>query len=318
MLTDLQKRTAQAIVNIFETGTVLGNYARVTVLPGDTGHLTYGKSQTTLTSGNLHNLIDRYCNHDEARLAAQLRPYLQRLHDQDTDLDNDLHLHNLLSACADDPVMIETQDVFFDEVYWQTAVKRAQRQQLQTALGLCVVYDSTIHGSWDYMRRRTNQRQGHIDLLGEKLWITSYVHTRRDWLANHRRSILRRTTYRMDAFIDMIIEDYWPLPLPMVIRQNEVSNATLNGTPIGSFTGPDIGSRALSLSDPILRGLDVRALQLALSTLGYVLSADGLFGPGTLRHLKQYQIDNDLSADGQLSTNDLVDLIQASETGNST
>ncbi len=62
MLTDLQKRTAQAIVNIFETGRVRGDYAKVTLIPGDPGHLTYGRSQTTLASGNLHLLINA-CAH---------------------------------------------------------------------------------------------------------------------------------------------------------------------------------------------------------------------------------------------------------------
>ncbi len=32
MLTDLQKKTAQAIVQIFETSRVLGNYGQVTLL----------------------------------------------------------------------------------------------------------------------------------------------------------------------------------------------------------------------------------------------------------------------------------------------
>ena len=40
MLTDPQKQAAQAIVNIFETGRVLGEYGQVTLLTGDTGHLT--------------------------------------------------------------------------------------------------------------------------------------------------------------------------------------------------------------------------------------------------------------------------------------
>ncbi len=56
MLADLQKRTAQGIVNIFETGQVQGDYGKVTLLAGDTGHLTYGRSQTTLASGNLYLL----------------------------------------------------------------------------------------------------------------------------------------------------------------------------------------------------------------------------------------------------------------------
>ena len=43
-ITDLQKKTAQAIVNIFETGQVHGDYGKVTLLSGDSGHLTYGRS----------------------------------------------------------------------------------------------------------------------------------------------------------------------------------------------------------------------------------------------------------------------------------
>ena len=60
MLTDLQKKTAQAIVQIFETSRVLGNYGQVTLLRGDTGHLTYGKAQTTLGSGNLALLAGQW------------------------------------------------------------------------------------------------------------------------------------------------------------------------------------------------------------------------------------------------------------------
>lgn len=48
MLTQTQKKTAESIINIFETNEVLGNYGQLTVIPGDTGHLTFGRSQTTL------------------------------------------------------------------------------------------------------------------------------------------------------------------------------------------------------------------------------------------------------------------------------
>ena len=53
MLTELQKRAAQAIINVFETGDAQGDYGKVTLMKGDPGHLTYGRSQTTLSSGNL-------------------------------------------------------------------------------------------------------------------------------------------------------------------------------------------------------------------------------------------------------------------------
>ena len=52
ILTELQRKTIQAMVNIFETSAVLGRYAQVTLIPGDTGGLTYGRSQTTINSGN--------------------------------------------------------------------------------------------------------------------------------------------------------------------------------------------------------------------------------------------------------------------------
>ena len=61
-LAALQKQAAQAIVNIFETGSVRGNYADVTLLRGDSGQLTYGRSQTTLASGNLYLLIKSYAD----------------------------------------------------------------------------------------------------------------------------------------------------------------------------------------------------------------------------------------------------------------
>jgi chitosanase len=48
VLTRTQKQTAEAIINVFETGEVRGDYGRVTVLPGDGGHLSFGRAQTTL------------------------------------------------------------------------------------------------------------------------------------------------------------------------------------------------------------------------------------------------------------------------------
>ena len=50
-LSSFQEEASKAIVNIFETGRLKGNYGRVTVAANDPGHLSYGKSQTTLASG---------------------------------------------------------------------------------------------------------------------------------------------------------------------------------------------------------------------------------------------------------------------------
>jgi chitosanase len=51
------------------------------------------------------------------------------------------------------------QDRFFDEHYWRDAAQAAERLGITTPLGVTVVYDSRIHGSWDWLSRRTNARQ---------------------------------------------------------------------------------------------------------------------------------------------------------------
>lgn len=158
MLTTTQKKTAEALVNIFETGETLGNYGQVTLLAGDTGHLTFGRSQTTLGSGNLNELLQRYCANPGARFGARLAIYLPRFAARDLTLDNELKLHNLLRASADDTVMRDTQDTFFDEAYWQPAARTAERLKITSPLGVAVVYDSFVHGSWKLISDRTTQQ----------------------------------------------------------------------------------------------------------------------------------------------------------------
>lgn len=304
MLTQLQKRTIQSIVNVYETGVVLGDYGCVTVIEKDPGHLTYGRSQTTLASGNLHLLIKQYCDQAGARFAKRLQQWLPQLQAKDLALDVDKKLHNVLRAASDDAVMREVQNNFFDSHYWSTAEQSAQRAKLSCAMGIAIVYDSTVHGSWDLIRKRTNQQVGTIDNFGEREWICAYVRTRRAWLANHANSLLRKTTYRMDAFNAMIEMNNWNLELPLVVRGAEISTASLSANPPNCFDGPEPGSRALdSKQSPLPRGLDVRLLQLALSDWGANVKADGIFGPGTATCLSNFQKAKGLPANGSADRN---------------
>lgn len=298
MLTPTQKQTAQSIVNLFETGVVLGDYGSVTVIPGDTGHLTFGRSQTTLGSGNLLTLLQRYCDNHGARFGNRLTPWLARFQSVDFDLDHELRLHNLLRATADDPIMRETQDAFFNDVYWQPAERNAANLGITSALGTAVVYDSSVHGSWKLMRDRTVARFGSVATLGEKKWIKAYVDTRHNWLSTHPRSDLRKTAYRMESFLRLIEQGYWGLELPLVVRGAEISLATLRATPPGCYDGPQPGTRSIALQTPLARGLDVRLLQLGLSEKGIAIKADGIFGQTSVNLLKQYQSSAGLPASG--------------------
>lgn len=297
-LTPTQVATAQAIINLFETGEVLGNYSQVTLLAHDTGHLTYGRSQTTLGSGNLSSLLQRYCANPGARFSERLKPFLARFSAKDLSLDHDTYLHNILRASADDRVMRETQDAFFNEVYWQPAQRAARQTGIATPLGVAVVYDSHVHGSWRLIRDRTNEHSGSVSELGEQAWISAYVTRRRQWLASHSRPDLRRTVYRMDAFRRLIEQEFWGLELPLVVRGAEISEATLGAAPPGCFDGPQPGTRPLVLEVPLQRGLDVRLVQLGLSASGVDIRADGVFGRTSAQRIREYQSSHGLPATG--------------------
>lgn len=275
-----------------------GDYGKVTVIEGDTGHLTFGRSQTTLGSGNLLKLLQLYCSNSGARFAACLQPYPARLEAKDFTLDTDNRLHNILRATADDPVMRDTQDIFFDRTYWEPAMRAAEKMGITSALGVAVVYDGHVHGSWARMRDRADKQAGALNAIGERAWVQAYVKVRRSWLAGSPRADLRRTVYRMDAFQRLIDQGYWGLELPLVALGIEISVDSMASTPHGCFDGPQPGSRILTLQTPLLRGLDVRLVQLGLSERGIDIMADGIFGQTSVKLIREYQAGAGLPVTG--------------------
>lgn len=297
MLTELQKQTAQAIVNIFETGHPQGEYGQVTLLPNDPGHLTYGRSQTTLGSGNLYLLIKDYTEAPGAEFATKLGNYLERLKDRDFSLDHDRKFRSLLREAGNDPVMQAVQDQFFDRVYWNPSTHSASVLGVTTALGVAVVYDSRIHGSWPRMRDRTNSRHGLTKDIGQNTWIEHYVNVRREWLGNHSNSLLRKTIYRMEVFRNLIHETNWDLRLPFFVRGTRLDADSLAGSPL-RVSAQDVEERLLFLQNPFMRGDDVQAVQQALGNEGFSISLDGIFGPATEMAVTQFQRQKGLKSDG--------------------
>jgi chitosanase len=292
-LTDLQKKSAEAIVNIFETGRVLGDYAQVTLLKGDTGGLTYGRSQTTLASGNLYLLIKGYCAAAGAEMAAQLSPYLARLEACDAALNGDATFKGLLHAAGSDPVMQACQDSFFDRAYWTPAITAAAGLGLDLGLSAAVVYDSFIHGNWKGMRDRTLAAHP-LPGTDQKAWVAAYVATRRDWLANNSNALLHKCVYRMDSFNALIAAGSWDLPLPMTVRGVVISEAALGGadTPVRVSAAP-ASDRLLRRTNPMMTGDDVRAVQAKLG-----ITVDGTFGDDTQHAVMAFQSSHGLTADG--------------------
>jgi chitosanase len=286
MLDDLQKRTAEAIINIFETGAPLGDYGAVTLVAGDRGHLTYGRSQTTLASGNLFLLVKAYCDKAEAALGGALRGYLARLQPPDVSLDRDQGFRDLLRQAGGDPVMHMVQDAFFDRIYWTPAAQEADAMGIQRPLGVAVVYDGHVHGSFARLRDTTTHEIGEPSAVGEQAWIQGYVQRRKDWL---KRSAppLNRTTYRMATFERLIADGNWELGLPFTVLGREISLQTLQ--PPVRVSADAGGPRVLSVTEPPLTGPDVSVLQRLLRGKGLEVQETGSYDGQTESAVREFQ-----------------------------
>lgn len=211
-MTILDKKTKiQSIVNVFETGTIEGDYGNISIFadgPNDIRQITYGKSQTT-EWGNLSQLINDYI-HNNGQYAEELKPYANRI--GKTSLVNESNFINILRKAGSDPIMIQTQDAFFDRVYWAPAYKFMQDNKFTLPLAGLVIYDSYIHSGSIPMFLRTRFRERTPANGGdEKNWIKEYLETRKQWLETHSRPILRKTVYRVKNMIAAMNRNNWDL-----------------------------------------------------------------------------------------------------------
>ncbi len=223
-LTPAQRLVCERIVNVFETGSIRGNYAAISIFedgPNDIRQITYGRSQTT-EYGNLRELVQMYVD-TGGRFSEELREFVPRI--GRVALVDDSRFKNLLRrAGAEDPVMRQTQDVFFDRRYFQPALRWADRNGFTRALSTLVIYDSFIHsgGILDFLRARFPEmppaRGGD-----EQVWIRQYVDVRHGWLRTHHRPAVRASIYRTRDLAREIARANWDLAVLPILA---------NGVPV--------------------------------------------------------------------------------------
>jgi len=221
-ITAQQKQKVLQVVNVFETGSITGNYGAITLLkdgpPGADGspikQITYGRSQTT-EFGNLKMLIQQYIDAN-GLFADALKPYVSKIGKKPSLCTDAVLLQTLKTAGKTDPVMKKVQDDFFEQLYYQPTLNWFTGMKFTTALSMLVIYDSFIHSgtvpSWLRERFAEAVPKNGGD---EKTWIKQYVNARHNWLANHSRAILRKTIYRTQCFKTSIGKDNWDLALPV-------------------------------------------------------------------------------------------------------
>ena len=210
-LTAQQKRICEQVINVYETGSTQGNYSAIARFddgPNRIRQVTYGRSQTT-EYGKLHDLIKIYTE-SAGQLSEKLKPFVAKI--GITPLVDDQVFLELLKEAGKDPVMQRVQDEFFDERYFQPAIKWAAKNGFTLPLSALVIYDSFIHsGSIPEFLRNRFPAKTPANGGNEKDWITEYVDARDNWLRNHSNTLLRKTVYRTECFQREIERGNWDL-----------------------------------------------------------------------------------------------------------
>lgn len=140
-LTPGQRLVCERIINVFETGTLRGEYGNISIFrdgPHGIRQVTYGRAQTT-EYGNLRELVQMYVDAG-GRFAPELRAYVPRI-GIDALVDDDTFKRLLRRAGNEDPVMAQTQDVFFEKRYFQPAKRWAEAHGFTRALSMLVIYE---------------------------------------------------------------------------------------------------------------------------------------------------------------------------------
>lgn len=317
-LNKYQIATGEIITEIFETGGFGGSaksYGRVTVMAGDSGHLTYGKHQATLMSGSLYSILLKYIEY-KGMFAQFFANHLSRFAKRDLTLDTDKEVHKWLRYAGADMAMQQAQDFVFNEYYRRPALNWFDKMGMTHPLSYAVVYDSIIHGSWTDpnwggVKMMTDVAVGKIEMIGEQKWIVGYLKTRRNWLANHRNKLLHKTVYRMDELLKIANTDNWALALPMTVRGLYI--ALHHTSTEFQFNDPRYQSNLpvynysaqaptgnIFLKHPYMSGPEVFVLEKALSQLGFLEDeyVDTIFNEKDMAALRQFQYRSGLSVDG--------------------
>jgi len=218
----IKKQKIQQIVNCFETGSAAGNYGSVDLFfdgPNLRQQITFGRSCTT-ESGGLKTLLDTYVANN-GKYAKEIDAKIHKLNNGAV---KDKEFIALLKKTGNDPIMQSTQDKFFNDKYFDPAMKWADNNGFKENLSLLVIYDSFIHsgGILSFLREKftakTPKNGGD-----EKLWITEYLNVRHNWLANHSNKILRNTIYRTNDMKKAIAAKDWNLDLTFLANDVKVS-----------------------------------------------------------------------------------------------
>lgn len=216
---DLAK--ASAVVSVFETSKLRGDYSALAVLDDGAG-ISYGIRQFTHRSGALLSVVERYIANGGKVGIQPIRENLAVLRSRAAKsiaaLAANSRFKSALKAAAISREMRLAQESAAFEMFLLPAIEICERMGFRAALSLAVVHDSIVHGSWERIRDRVSLKRDTVVAPAdyEKAWISEYVRRRGEWLRSIPR--LQSTIYRIEFFQRQIEQNNWALNLPVMVN----------------------------------------------------------------------------------------------------
>lgn len=211
------RATIWAITSIFESSSPEG---RADAYQNqDSGIVSYGKHQATLSSGNLEHVLNGYFRRSNSATSHALQQeFSSRVQQKDPSLRHDGRFKQLLLEASQETAMAEAQDELFANNFYQPVVNRAKALGLKTALGVACLYDTRIQGGMDIVITAVSEKLGVSKVGGsvdETTWLRTFLDEREarlHRLADRREAenkqldaqMLRNSTFRVTELRNLL------------------------------------------------------------------------------------------------------------------
>jgi len=211
-LTAEQRRRADQIISAFENSTTQIQYGYAENLHDGRG-VTSGRAGFCTGTGDAVIVVEKYTQRKPGNSLAGFLPELRRLAAAGSDDTSRLPEPDYITAWGEearDRTFRDVQDEVVDDLYFNPAMRHADRAGLRTALARAQIYDAAIqHGDGEdpdsvgALVRRTNARAGGSPAAGidERAWLSAFFEVR---VADLRNPANEETRDEWAASVDRV------------------------------------------------------------------------------------------------------------------
>ena len=232
------------ITGIFESGRPGGNPAAYQ--NRDSGIVSYGAHQVTLSSGNLGRVLGIYFQKSNTPTSQALQnQYFARVQQIDANLRHDTRFRDLLLQAANEQAMVDAQDDVFAEGFYNPSVEKVKSLGLRTPLGTATIYDTRIQhggGGLNFLIGLTDKAIGGRvgdNNIDEASWLAVFM-DEREALLNRLAdksdrngdtvsgNFLRTSTFRVRELRGLLTADNLDLAGTFKVRGHSINGLNVN------------------------------------------------------------------------------------------